>query len=227
VLTAVAIVPSAPVLVPELAGGAVAELDDLRAAMVAAARELPARWLAIGAADADAVIGAEAAGTFAGYGVDVPVRLGPRAGAEPAPLPLAALITGWLRGLAAPDAVARVRVFDRRTRCAAALAAGRALRAELDRDPEPVGVLVVADGAHTLTPAAPGGHDPASVPVQRALAAALAAGDTAALAELPDAIVGRVAYQVAAGLIGTPRVAEQRWHGAPYGVGYFCGVWRP
>ncbi len=39
---------------------------------------------------------------------------------------------------------------------------------------------------------------------------------------------GGTAYQVLAGLIGTaPRSAEELYRGAPYGVGYFVGVWQP
>ncbi len=82
----------------------------------------------------------------------------------------------------------------------AAFTRGRQLRAEIDEAADPIGVLVVADGVHTLTPPAPGGYDPDSIPVQAALDDALAGGDAAALARLPDAVVGRVAYQVLAGL---------------------------
>ena len=89
-------------------------------------------------------------------------------------------------------------------------------------------MLVVADGAHTLTPSAPGGHDPASVAVQAGLDDALAAGDTAALSRLPSSITGRVAWQVLAGLTEpAPRSAKELYRGAPYGVGYFAGVWQP
>jgi aromatic ring-opening dioxygenase LigB subunit len=88
-------------------------------------------------------------------------------------------------------------------------------------------VLIVADGVHTLTPPAPGGYDPDSIPVQAALDDALAGGDTAALARLPRQVVGRVAYQVLAGLAGRPRSADELYRGAPYGVGYFAGVWLP
>lgn len=42
-LSAIGIVPSAPVLVPELAGAAAAELADLGAAVIAAASLLPKR----------------------------------------------------------------------------------------------------------------------------------------------------------------------------------------
>ena len=103
-----------------------------------------------------------------------------------------------------------------------------ALRAEIDEAADPIGVLVVADGANNLTPPAPGGHDPDSVPVQEALDDALGAGDAAALSGLPGVILGRVAYQVLAGLAEpAPTAARELYRGAPYGVGYFVGVWTP
>jgi hypothetical protein len=233
VLSAIAIVPSAPVIVPELASSAAAELADLREAVFAAAASLPARWIAVGAGSADAVIGPERAGTFAGYGVDMRVALSPaawahgrRPGDDASELPLCALVTGWLRGLANPQASAEVRVCADGLGADAALDRGRRLRTELDEADEAVGVLVVADGVHTLTPPAPGGYDPDSIPVQAALDDALAAGDTSALGHTSAVVVGRVAYQVLAGL-GAPRSAEELYRGAPYGVGYFVGVWHP
>lgn len=235
-LSAIAIVPSAPVMVPELAGAAAAELSGLRDAVFTAAAALPQRWLAVGVGPADATVPADSVGTFAGYGVDVRVRLAPhpgpdgprRNGQQPTELPLCALITGWVRGQAAPHARAEVRVCAADLPAPAARDWGRALRAEIDRSAEPVGVLLVADGANTLTPSAPGGHDPDSVPIQRALDDALAAGDTAALTDLPGAIVGRAAYQLLTGLVEpAPRSARELYRGAPYGVGYFTGLWTP
>jgi hypothetical protein len=227
VLSAIAIVPSAPVMVPELAANAAGELAELRRAVFAAAGSLPPRWIAVGVGAADSVVGPESAGTFAGYGADVRVALSPGAGDAIAELPLCALIAGWVRGKAEPDARAEVRVYAADHDVDAALDLGRRLRGEIDAAADPIGVLVVADGAHTLTPPAPGGYDPDSVPVQAALDDALAAGDAAALTRLPDTIVGRVAYQVLAGLTVSPRSAEEMYRGAPYGVGYFTGVWRP
>ena len=96
-------------------------------------------------------------------------------------MPLCALITGWLRGRVQPRASAEVRAYRSDHGLGAALAFGRRLRAEIDAAAEPVGVLVVADGANTLSPPAPGGYDPDSIPVQAALDDALAAGDPAAL----------------------------------------------
>lgn len=227
-LSAIAIVPSAPVMVPELASSAAAETEDLRRAVLAAAKDLPGRWIAIGAGPSDGVYGPESVGTFAGYGVDVRVGLSAGGAAAPRALPLCALVAGWLRGLARPQADVEVHSFRADHDADTAVGLGRQLRAQIDSAGEDVGVLVVADGANTLTAAAPGGYDPESVPAQAALDDALSAGDTAALAALSDGAVGRVAYQVLAGLVGTePRSAKELYRGAPYGVGYFVGVWTP
>jgi hypothetical protein len=228
VLTAIALTPSAPVLVPELAGTAAVEVAAFRDAAVTAAAGLPDRWIVVGVGASDEVIEPRTRGTFAGFGVDVPVALGPEWPDAVTALPLCALFAGWLRGQANPAASAEVRVYSSDHGAEAALEIGRALRAELDGLADPVGVLVVADGANTLTPPAPGGYDPDAEPVQAALDDALAAGDTTALAALPDYIIGRVAYQVLAGLAGPgPRAAKELARGAPYGVGYFVGVWAP
>jgi hypothetical protein len=228
VLSTIAIIPSAPVLVPELAGAAADEVAELRAATIAAAAALPPRWVVIGVGPADDVIGPDSVGTFAGFGVDVVVRLSAQATGPPAELPLSALIAGWMRASAQPAARAQVRIYAASHDAEAALALGRQLRCELDEVTEPTGVLVVADGATTLTPAAPGGHHPADVEVQRALDDGLAGGDVAALAGLPPQVGGRVAFGVLAGLAGpAPRSAKELHRAAPYGVGYFAGVWQP
>ena len=77
-LTAIAIVPSTPVLVPELVGAAAAEVADLTTAVLAAAALLPSRWIVIGTGGADDVLGPNGIGSFAGYGADVRVRLSPQ-----------------------------------------------------------------------------------------------------------------------------------------------------
>jgi len=234
VLSAIAIVPSAPVLVPELTGAAAAEVADLGAAVIAAAAVLPPRWIVVGAGRADDVLGPagpNSVGTFAGFGADVRVRLSPQSGdgAEPpAELPLCALIAAWVRGQVRPEASAQVRVYRGDHDRAAALSRGRQLRSEIDQAPDPIGVLVVADGVNTLTPSAPGGYDPSGADAQRVLDDALASGDVAALTRLPDEVKGRVAFQVLAGLTEPgPRSAKELYRGAPYGVGYFAGVWQP
>jgi hypothetical protein len=230
VLGAIAIIPSAPVLVPELAGAAADELAELRLAVIAAAASLPPRWVVVGVDTADAVLGPETVGTFAGFGADLVVRLSPQASEsdQPVVLPLCALFAGWVRGQAQPDAHVQVRAYSGVHDVEVALDLGRRLRKELDRVAEPAGVLVVADGANTLSPAAPGGYHPADAEAQLALDEALACGDVAALTRLPGQIVGRVAFQVLAGLAEpAPRSAKELYRAAPYGVGYFAGVWQP
>jgi hypothetical protein len=207
VLTAIAIIPSPPLLVPELAGAAAAEIADLHDAVLCAAAALPDRWIAVGVGADDARVGSAASGTFAGFGVDVPVALGPGAHG-PEQLPLCALITGWVRGQVAPDAVAEVRCY--------------ADSHEGDL------AVVIADGCRTLTPSAPGGYEPADVAVQQDLDDALGRGDSGALVALSPAVVGRFAFGVLAGLAEpAPRSALELYQGAPYGVGYFAGVWQP
>ena len=201
-LSAIAIIPSAPVLVPELAGTAADEVAELRAAMIAVAAALPPRWIVVGGGTADGVVGPESVGTFAGFGVDLVARLSPQADANdrPVELPLCALIAGWIRDQAQPDARTEVRVYDETHDTQTAVALGRRLRREIDRSAESTGVLIVADGANTLTPAAPGGYHPGDADVQLALDDALACGDPTALARLPEQVTGRVAFGVLAGL---------------------------
>ncbi len=227
-LSAIAIIPSAPVLVPDLAGAAAGETAELRAAMVAAVAALPPLWVAVGVGAADGVVGPNSVGTFAGFGVDLTVRLSPQASGQPGDLPLCALIAGWIRAQAQPDASTEVRVYDASHDTDTAIALGRRLRGEIDASTEPTGVLIVADGANTLTPAAPGGYHPEDADVQLALDDALACGDVAALTRLPEQVGGRVAFGVLAALASpVPRSAKELCRAAPYGVGYFAGVWQP
>ena len=79
VLSAIAIVPSAPLLVPELSGAAAAEIVDLTAAVLEAAALLPSHWIVVGTGAADAIWAPTVVGTFAGFGVDVRVGLSPQA----------------------------------------------------------------------------------------------------------------------------------------------------
>lgn len=230
-MAAIAVTPSAPVLIPELAGGAAVEVAGFRSAAIEAASTLPDRWIAIGVGPTEMVI-TGGRGTFAGYGADVPVSLGPpeQLGPEQSgpviEMPLCALFAGWLRGQANAGAGMEVRVYPSDLDSDQALTRGRQLRELIDADPTPVGVLVVADGLKTLGPSAPGGEDPQAPAAQAALDDALAHGDTGALTRLPDGVVGRVAYQVLAGLAGPgPHQARELIRGAPYGVGYSVGVW--
>lgn len=247
VFTAAAFVPSPPLLVPELTGAAAQEGEPLRRAALEVAARLghsAAEWVAVGVGAAEAIVPAGAVGTFRGFGVDVRVALGPHAGSEPghgsAPdptMPLAALIAGWLRTRAAHTTRVTTHILPADTPPAECARLGARLRVELDEGPEPRALLVIADGANTLTPAAPGAFDPRSTGAQAALDAALAAGDVTALARLDPVLCrelgigGRPAWQVLAAVFdsagGQPSSCTTLYADAPYGVGYCVGMWLP
>lgn len=185
VLACVVFVPSAPLLVPELAGPDAVDTLDVRAAVRDASVLLSrhaTRWVAVGSDDRIAPVRSgevrfgevrsgenttagdllasrsiPTTGGFGRFGVDVPVSL-ERVGGErpPGRLPLSMLIAGWLRGQVDAESVRPV-VVDPDVRPEVACELGRALGAEISADPELIGVLVVADGATALTPKAPGG----------------------------------------------------------------------
>ena len=237
VLTAAVFVPSPPLLVPELNGLAANETDELRSAALAAVSEIGdcTEWVVVGTGRDVERIAATATGTFRGYGADVRVGLGPDATGDADPdLALPALIAGWLRGRAAPGVRAEVHVVPADAGRDECTRLGQRLRTELDEDDTRRGLLVIADGAATLTAKAPGAFDARAEAVETDLAAALAAGDPSALAALdPDlcaeiVLDGRAAWHVLAGAFTTaPSAVKIAYRGAPYGVGYHVGTWRP
>lgn len=245
VFTAAALVSSPPLLIPELAGAAATETADLRAATLDVAGELAGlapTWTAIGVGATEAEVPAAARGTFRGYGADVRVALGAAGeqGVADPNLPLAALIAGWLRGAVrsanpgAPGTEIETILVAPDTSPVYCAQLGARLRKQLDADPRPRAVLVVADGANTLTPKAPGAYDDRAPVAQAELDHALAEGDVEYLAQLDPVacadlgIAGRPAWQVLAALFGrTPRKCRTDYQGAPYGVGYHVGLWLP
>jgi len=110
---------------------------------------------------------------------------------------------------------------------------GRELRAELDATAEPRALLVVADGANTLTAKAPGAFDERAPQFQANLDRALAIGDRTALAALDPGlcaelgVAGRAAYQVLAAVFEDTAACSTAYSDAPFGVAYHVGLWRP
>ena len=104
-----AVVPHPPLLVPELVAGTDGGRDrrpggvpvrrdppDQRRNTLGGGRHRPDRGM----------LGPDAAGTFAGFGVDVVVRMSDAATGKPDPaMPLPALIAAWLREQAGADEV--------------------------------------------------------------------------------------------------------------------------
>lgn len=266
-LIAAACCPQPPLLVPELAVASDPELDALRDACEAALDTLfaarPDLVLLIGGGDLVAhgrpdvrsgrvgeageasesiavgvtEVAPGARGSFADFGVDVPVGLAPHGrGAAPAVgpddyLPLSLLAAGWLLRARPVPPARRAVVVDLRAAPAACRAAGRRLADAADR----VALLVMGDGAT---------HDGlgrAADRPQRAedfdarVAAALAAADHAALAALDPAeaeelaAVGRAPWQVLAGAAEaagtTGWQTASHYVGRPCGVGYVVASW--
>lgn len=232
-LVALAFCPAPPLLVPELASGAAVELAGVRLACEAAVQALldenPDGIVVLGAGPGGAVIehDAAAAGSFAGFGVDL--RVG---GPDPVALPLALAVGAWLLDRAAtPVRRAYVEIpSDPGVDGVATL--GAALAARAGR----VALLVMGDGSAARTPKAPAAYDPRAEAYDANVAAALAAGDATALLALDAAEAaslaasGRSAWQVAASAVlaqtASPPTADLLADQAPYGVGYLVATWR-
>lgn len=233
-LVAAAVCPHPPLLVPELASGAIDDLADLRAACDTAVAALtaatPDRLLVIGSTipqpggNPPAVAPLPPA-RFAAYG--------PRPGDDTAPAdaPLSLLVGRWLLdrvgypsdragGLAVP---ADLPPAD----CAAL---GRDLAGSADR----TALLVLGDGSARRATAEPGAPDPAADAFDAAAAVALAAGDPAGLLALDPAraaevhAVGRAPWQVLAGAAEPgPWRAELTHDSIPAEVRYLVATWLP
>jgi hypothetical protein len=202
-------------LVPELAAGAAAELDDLRAACRAAVAPVVSS-----AADRVFVVGVDGgprARSLLPWGVEVPVDV-------PEPLPLPLLLGGWLT----PGVVRSFVAVDPTLTADDCAALGRDLAASEDR----VALLVMGDGSARRDVKAPGHLDERAQPYDDALTAALARADADALLALDPALAadllveGRAPWQVLAGAAaGAPFTGDLLYAAAPYGVGYVVATW--
>ncbi|MDQ2723409.1 MAG: hypothetical protein M3Y19_08935 [Actinomycetota bacterium] len=229
-LTAVVFLPTPPLLIPQLAGRGATATQELRDACLRAVgplAELRGAWTAIGTDDDGLQLGPTASGSWQPYGADVQVALGPDA-AEPAELPLPALVAGWLRGCAAPTASIRMQLYRGDTTPEGCVALGHALA----DDPRPQALLVLGDGCTTLTEKAPGAYDGRAAAMQEQIDHALSTVDRSAVAGLDPqlcrelGVSGRVPWQIAAAAVGAGWHGESLHSSAPYGVGYQVAVWR-
>lgn len=234
-LVAAAVCPHPPVIVPEIAGRAAGELEDLRIACDAAVARLlavrPATVVVVGAGPTTRDLGSGVHDSFARFGVPLVVRLGQRASDEAQPVPLSVLVGGWLLSRAGVGD-ANIRTIAHDAPAAECVTVGRELA---DRD-EPVALLVMGDGSACRGEKSPGYADPRAQPYDDAVAAALAAADSDALLDLDPVLsaelkaAGRAPWQVLAGAV---RASRGAWRGdlsycaAPYGVAYFVATWEP
>ena len=244
---AAAVLPHPPLLVPELAGAAAAELDPLRAACRGALAAV------VAAADLTVIVGdgpvwgvpePSAPGSFAPYGVDLQVTLATLTDLDlpdlPAParlpdLPLSlAVAANLLAGLDQPPARLFAATVPTSLGPGAAAAIGRALTAA--RNPSavggPVGLVVMADLSACRTERAPGAFRAEAADFDASVAEALRTGKPARLLELDPAlaadlmVAGRVPLQVLAGAFESEPAARGRvlYEDAPYGVGYLVAL---
>ncbi|MDQ0583890.1 class III extradiol dioxygenase subunit B-like domain-containing protein [Streptomyces rishiriensis] len=235
-LVAAAVCPCPPLLVPEVAAGAAAELDAARTAcsdalaVLAAAR--PDRLVVVGPAE-EPGRGPHpegARGSFAGYGVDLAVRLGQDGEASsarelPSSLAVAAWLlerTGWaaapVEGLGVGEPLAAERCAE----------VGRSIGAAAER----VALLVMGDASACRTLKAPGYLDERAAPFDAEVARALGTADLAALGALDAELAyelkasGRAPWQVLAGAAeGAGLTGALLYEDAPYGVGYVVATW--
>ncbi|RSN12897.1 hypothetical protein DMB42_12025 [Nonomuraea sp. WAC 01424] len=212
-LVAAAVCPQTPLIVPRLP-----ELRTADLTAVAALRDArPDLLVVVGGAETTRAYDGAAGGSLRPWGFDVTVGEGPPV------LPLSLTVGRLL--LDGEPVPARSVAYD------ATPAECRAIGAELAAAGR-VALLVMADGSACLTPRAPGRYDEAAGPYNALVAGAVGRADAAALAALDPReadrlwVTGRAALQVLAGAAeGTALTGRLLMEAAPYGVGYFAGVW--
>ena len=230
-LVAAAVCPCPPLLVPEVAAGAAAELEPLRAACTAAVAELvaagPELIVVVGTGSEPEVWTEGGAGSFQRYGVGLAVRL-PSGGVDGPELAPSLTVGAWLlarAGVALPTHACAVPADSPAERMTGL---GKGLAGLADR----VGLLVMGDGSACRSVKAPGYLDDRAEAYDEAVARALGSADLAALGALDAGLSaelqaeGRAPWQVLAGAAeGTGLAARLTYQDAPYGVGYFVASW--
>lgn len=246
-MIAAAICPHPPVLLPEAAGAAAGELDDLRAACDAAVvgllRAGPDAVLVVGGSARTAAYGPAATGSFRPYGVDRLVRLGhgnqpddprchdpwrhdsrrhdPSGGGQPdhGELPLSLAVGAWLLARAGADVPRLGRAVATDSSADDCARLGAALHAG---DPRRLALLVMGDGSACRGVKAPGYDDPRAAPYDDGVATALTGADPDALLGLDPVVSAELKVAGRASwqvLAGAVRAAGGAWRGR---LGYYA-----
>jgi hypothetical protein len=220
-VVAAAVCPHPPLLVPEIASGAAHELDDLRAACLAAIDTLAtASSILVVGSGADGAYDGAAGGSFGAYGAP-----GVRIGTGPTVLPLSLAIGGWLLDQSKAAPLPRTyRAVPAGTAPDECIHLGREIAAGNDS----VGLLIMGDGSARRSEHSPVHLHPRAEIFDTTVANALQHSDLDVLEALdPDLAAelqaaGRAPWQVLAGALrGTALAGDLRYAAAPYGVGYF------
>ncbi|MFC6162106.1 class III extradiol dioxygenase subunit B-like domain-containing protein [Kribbella jiaozuonensis] len=247
-VVAAAVCPHPPLLVPEVASGAAPDLDELRAACLAAIDTLSvaSAVVVIGSAPTPPAVSSAAAraarsssavpstsaphltpatypaaagGSFAAYGAP-----GVRFGSGDPVLPLSLAMGGWLLEQSKATGLPRTYVAVPTTATPDdCIWLGREIAAGNDR----VGLLVMGDGSARRSEHSPVHLHPRAEIFDTTVATALQRSDLDVLKALdPDLATelqaaGRAPWQVLAGALeGTALTADLTYNAAPYGVGY-------
>ena len=237
-LTAAAVCPHPPLLIPAATGAAAGDpppaLRAVREACDAAVRALaaaePDLIAVVGGGPADREYGATAAGSLSEFGVPVTVGEG-----EPV-LPLSLTVGRWLLGRAGAGAQAPghgpqvlLQAVDRRSPADDCLKLGAAIAERAPR----VALLAMGDASARRARDTEGSPDPLAQDYDDGVAEALAAADAPWLARLDPAldgelmVAGRAAWQVLAGAAARARMCGRlRCMAIPYGVTYLVASWQ-
>ena len=238
-LTAAAVCPHPPLLIPAAIGGAAGDpppaLCAVRDACDASVRALaaaePDLIAVVGGGPADREYGATAAGSLSEFGVPVTVGEG-----EPV-LPLSLTVGRWLLGRAGVGAGAQapghgpqvlLQAVDQRASADDCLKLGAAISERAPR----VALLAMGDASARRARDTEGAPDPRAEDYDGEVAEALAAADARWLARLDPTldgellVAGRAAWQVLAGAAGGVRMCGRlRCMASPYGVTYLVASW--
>jgi hypothetical protein len=232
VLVAAAVCPHPPLIVPELAAGAAAELHEVRAACDEALRRLvnsePDLVVAVGPDAKESGVrelAADVRGSFLSYGVDISIGANP---ARKRQLPLSLSVGAWLLQRSSWDGARCFVAVGGDTDVNTCLSTGKHLALRGER----IAFLVLGDGSARRSENAPGYVDDRAALYDEDIRRALQCGDVSALAELDPTLAadllvsGRPAWQVLAGAAQDVDVtAALLAHEAPYGVAYFVASW--
>lgn len=213
-----AVVPTPPLLVPEIAGGSAPRHRALLAACDEAVSSLRGAREVVVVGHAPTTGSCEGSWDWRGFGVPSPTH------PVDEPLPLALAVGAWLLDRAGWDGPRHYLGVGTTVAPEECARLGRGLGPD-------AAVLACGDGAAALDEKAPGHLHPRAGAWEHDSVAALRSGDPAAVLALDPALAqevhaaGRAAWQVMAGAAGEPRRAAWLHSEAPHGVAYHVVTW--